>query len=247
VSDEPGHPAGPWITTHLEDVSPGVESVHVHYLQFGMYGAMTNVRLFASDGITEFNVFDHSFQIDTRPVNGDPDPPDKTLIIYPDSDSQAANIIKNKIANQPGVTLVPLNNAGSYDTNRQNLVLIGGWITNPFVAQHFPNLTSCEQLHDGKYFIGSIMGGQPRSIQAIFGCSGHQTLAVANSYPNYPPTCPEGQHLENGVCVDDDITCPPGQHLENGVCVDDNGNGDLSAEVILVDAITPTGRFTVYP
>tara|TARA_R100001443_G_scaffold10655_1_gene20324 strand:+ start:526 stop:2925 length:2400 start_codon:yes stop_codon:yes gene_type:complete len=34
--------------------------------------------------------------------------------------------------------------------------------------------------------------------------------------------CPTGQHLENGVCVNDAVTeCPDGQRLENGQCVDD--------------------------
>jgi hypothetical protein len=35
-------------------------------------------------------------------------------------------------------------------------------------------------------------------------------------------SCPTGQHLENGVCVNDAVTeCPDGQRLENGQCVDD--------------------------
>jgi hypothetical protein len=35
-------------------------------------------------------------------------------------------------------------------------------------------------------------------------------------------SCPSGQHLENGVCVNDAVTeCPDGQRLENGQCVDD--------------------------
>jgi len=35
-------------------------------------------------------------------------------------------------------------------------------------------------------------------------------------------TCPTGQHLENGVCVNDAPTeCPDGQRLENGQCVPD--------------------------
>jgi len=34
--------------------------------------------------------------------------------------------------------------------------------------------------------------------------------------------CPTGQHLENGVCVNDAVTeCPEGKRLENGQCVDD--------------------------
>jgi predicted phosphodiesterase len=36
------------------------------------------------------------------------------------------------------------------------------------------------------------------------------------------PECPQGQHLENGICVDNTGTpCPDGQHLENGQCVPD--------------------------
>lgn len=53
---------------------------------------------------------------------------------------------------------------------------------------------------------------------------------------NYTPTCPEGQRLVDGVCVDIkncptgqklvgdtcvDIVCPEGQHLEGDICVDD--------------------------
>tara|TARA_B100001250_G_scaffold403448_1_gene418007 strand:- start:1723 stop:3903 length:2181 start_codon:yes stop_codon:yes gene_type:complete len=35
-------------------------------------------------------------------------------------------------------------------------------------------------------------------------------------------TCPTGQHLENGICVNDAVTeCPEGQRIENGQCVDD--------------------------
>lgn len=34
--------------------------------------------------------------------------------------------------------------------------------------------------------------------------------------------CPTGQHLENGVCVNDAVTeCPEGQRIENGQCVPD--------------------------
>ena len=34
--------------------------------------------------------------------------------------------------------------------------------------------------------------------------------------------CPTGQHLENGVCVNDAVTeCPEGQRIEDGQCVDD--------------------------
>ena len=34
--------------------------------------------------------------------------------------------------------------------------------------------------------------------------------------------CPTGQHLENGVCVNDAVTeCPEGQRVENGRCVSD--------------------------
>ena len=37
--------------------------------------------------------------------------------------------------------------------------------------------------------------------------------------------CPTGQHLENGVCVNDAVTeCPEGQRIENGQCVDDVRN-----------------------
>lgn len=35
-------------------------------------------------------------------------------------------------------------------------------------------------------------------------------------------TCDDGQHEENGICIDDSITCNAGQHEENGSCIDDS-------------------------
>ena len=62
---------------------------------------------------------------------------------------------------------------------------------------------------------------------------GHHGGGHSHSH-NHTPTCPDGQHLVNGICVktcpigqrlvgDDcvDITCPAGQHLEGDICVDD--------------------------
>jgi len=50
---------------------------------------------------------------------------------------------------------------------------------------------------------------------------GHGGSSHHSSTPPSPTTCPEGQHLDGGVCVPDETEeCPIGQHMVDGECVD---------------------------
>ena len=66
------------------------------------------------------------------------------------------------------------------------------------------------------YWLDDIEQGQTRD-QVI------ANIKRSSEYLNrQEKACPTGQHLENGVCVNDAVTeCPDGQRLENGQCVDD--------------------------
>lgn len=44
--------------------------------------------------------------------------------------------------------------------------------------------------------------------------------------------CPDGQHDEDGVCVDDATECPDGQILEDGMCIEDTNDGPGLVEVL---------------
>ena len=67
-----------------------------------------------------------------------------------------------------------------------------------------------------EYWLNDIKEGQTRE----------QVLANIRRSDEYlnrgEQECPTGQHLENGVCVNDAVTeCPEGQRVENGRCVSD--------------------------
>ena len=67
-----------------------------------------------------------------------------------------------------------------------------------------------------EYWLNDIKEGQTRE----------QVLANIRRSDEYlnrgEQECPTGQHLENGVCVNDAVTeCPEGQRVENGRCVPD--------------------------
>ncbi len=86
ISDEPGQDPGDIIATRWDIVEAGQESVHVHWLQFGLFGAQVRVWLYAREvGGIEQKVDECITKIDTRPPddNGPPDgPPTHSLDIH---------------------------------------------------------------------------------------------------------------------------------------------------------------------
>jgi hypothetical protein len=116
------------------------------------------------------------------------------LIIH--SNSTAGQTAADRLSPKVYATKsVAVRSASSSDSNTaEELYLVGGWVTNPYIATYFNELTlmsytpgyGFKGMQDGRFIIKSKTSSTGQVQWAVFGARGSDTVIVCTTFPNWP-------------------------------------------------------------